>query len=91
MDGAETEGREEVSDQPPSVEKSKSLYAWEIDTIIPNLKDGSKKIRCTMTIAARSLEQVLEYLTADRMDEATEIDRIQRFGPIVSVLEEPKS
>lgn len=64
-----------------------ALYGWEIMRMIPDTRDEKKHIRCSMIIAARNIEQVWEYLAADRADAATEIESIVRFGPIVAVIE----
>jgi len=62
------------------------LYAWEIVRLIPDTKDEKKHVRCSMTIAAHTIDQVWDYLAPDRADERTEIESIVRFGPIVAIL-----
>lgn len=65
------------------------LYGWEIIRLIPDPGDNKKHVRCSMIVAARSIESVWEYLAADRADAATEIESIARFGPIIAVLHPP--
>ena len=66
------------------------IYAWEIIRIIPDIKDNTKQMRCSMIIAASTIEEVWEYLAFDRSDSKTEIESIIRFGPIVATIPLPK-
>ena len=67
---------------------NKPLYGWEIRSRIPSPKDpsGENKVSCFMIVAAPTIEDVWNYLAADRKDERTEIEGIIRFGPIVAIL-----
>lgn len=61
-------------------------YVWEVTTIIPHLKEKGKKARCSMLLVAHHIDQVWEYLAADRADAATEVEMIHRAGPVVATL-----
>ena len=61
-------------------------YVWEVIRLIPSPQDESKQIRCSMLLAAESIEQVWEYLAADRADSATEIESITRLAPLIATL-----
>lgn len=74
-----------MTNQGPKI-GSPLLYGWELVRVIPDQRDDKKKLRCSMIIAAETIEQVWEYLATDRMDENTEIESISRFGPIISVI-----
>lgn len=66
------------------------LYGWQIDKRVPHHEKPGTHIRQTETIAAETFEQVLEWLARDRMDQAVEIEAVVRFGPILTVIREPK-
>ena len=61
-------------------------YVWEVLRLIPNPQDEKKHTRCSMLLAAQTIEQVWEYIAADRADAATEIEAISRLGPLVATL-----
>jgi len=61
-------------------------YVWEVLRLIPHPQDEKKHTRCSMLLAAETIEQVWEYLAADRADAATEIESIARLAPLVATL-----
>ena len=61
-------------------------YVWEVIRLIPHPQDEKKHTRCSMLLAAESIDQVWQYLAADRADAATEIESIARIGPLVATL-----
>lgn len=61
-------------------------YVWEVLRLIPHPQDEKKHTRCSMLLAAETIEQVWEYLAVDRADAATEIESIARLAPLVVTL-----
>lgn len=61
-------------------------YVWEVLRLVPHPVDEKKQIRCSMLLAAETIEQVWDYIAADRADAATEVEAITRMGPLVATL-----
>lgn len=61
-------------------------YVWAVLRLIPHMQDKNKHTRRSMLLAAQTIEQVWEYLAADRADAATEIESITRLAPLVATL-----
>ena len=66
------------------------LYSWEIVRLLPDPYNEDKQFRCSLIIAAETIEQVWEWLASDRADERIEIECISRLGSIVSVIQSPE-
>lgn len=66
-------------------------HIWEIHTLIPKPDNENERVACQMSVLAEHINQVWEYIYADRMDERTEIVAIIRREPVVAVLPEAKN
>lgn len=71
---------------PPAACSAAIPYVWEVLRLIPHPQDEKKHTRCSMLLAAETIEQVWDYIAADRADAATEIEAISRIGPLVATL-----
>lgn len=67
------------------------MYVWEVMRWIPDPLNEAKQIRCSAIIGAHKIEDVWEWLAADRADAKTEIESIVRAGPIVAILDSSRS
>ena len=63
-----------------------SRYVWEIHSRIPHKENPLATTPCQMTVVASHVNQVWDYIAADRADERTEIVAIIRRDPVVCVL-----
>lgn len=74
----------------PNSPTKTELYGWQIDRVMPDPANETKDIRCITILAARRIEDIWDWLAADRNDPRVEIVTLKRFGPIVAILDEAK-
>lgn len=71
---------------PAAVSAAMAKYIWEVHTRIPKPEAEHTTIPSQMTVVAEHINQVWDYIAADRADERTEVVALIRREPVVAVL-----